>query len=78
MTLAQRLKLIELYIGYFNRAPEQAGLDYWAGELAALLGRGVTEAQAYQSIADRFYDAGLQFGLYKADDSVESFIQQVY
>ncbi|TCS93353.1 hypothetical protein EDC36_1292, partial [Tepidimonas ignava] len=35
ITPTQRLKLIELYIGYFNRAPEQAGLDYWAGELAA-------------------------------------------
>ena len=33
ITAEQRLKLIELHVGYFNRAPEKAGLDYWTGQL---------------------------------------------
>ncbi|TSE23829.1 hypothetical protein [Tepidimonas aquatica] len=41
-----RTALIELYIGYFGRAPEAQGLSYWEGELQAALARGDSAAQA--------------------------------
>ncbi|TCS98797.1 S-layer protein [Tepidimonas ignava] len=78
ITSAQRTKLIELYIGYFNRAPEAAGLNYWAGELLTLLGQGKTEQQAFDSIANRFYDAGVQFGVFSNAMTVEQFITTAY
>lgn len=74
----QRLKLIELYIGYFNRAPEQAGLDYWSAQLDSALARGVGEQAALAGIANQFYQAGLQFGLFRASDSTETLIRTVY
>ncbi|TSE35329.1 Serralysin C [Tepidimonas fonticaldi] len=74
----QRLKLIELYIGYFNRAPEQAGLDYWSAQLDSALARGVGEQAALAGIANQFYQAGLQYGLFRASDSTETLIRTVY
>ncbi|WP_185975004.1 DUF4214 domain-containing protein [Tepidimonas thermarum] len=73
-----RLQLIELYIGYFNRAPEQAGLDYWVAQLDSALSRGVSQSAALANIANQFYQAGLQFGLFQASDSTETLIRTVY
>lgn len=78
ITAEQRAQLIELYIGYFNRAPEKAGLDYWAGQLLDLINSGKTEDEAFQTIADQFYDAGVQFGLYGASDTTQEFITRIY
>ncbi|TSE30779.1 S-layer protein [Tepidimonas thermarum] len=78
ITAQQREALIELYIGYFNRAPEAAGLNYWAGELLAALNAGQTEQQALAGIANRFYDAGVQFGVFSNAMTVEQFIRTVY
>lgn len=78
ITAQQREALIELYIGYFNRAPEAAGLNYWAGELLAALDAGQTEQQALAGIANRFYDAGVQYGVYSNAMTVEQFITTVY
>jgi methionine-rich copper-binding protein CopC len=78
ITQAQRTKLIELYVGYFNRAPEQAGLNFWANDLLTRLGQGKTEAQAFKEIADEFYKAGEQFGIFSAADPVEVFITKIY
>jgi S-layer protein len=78
ITQAQRTKLIELYVGYFNRAPEQAGLSYWANDLLTRLGQGKTEAQAFKEIADEFYKAGEQFGIFSAADRVDVFITKIY
>ncbi|TSE35327.1 S-layer protein [Tepidimonas fonticaldi] len=78
ITAQQREALIELYIGYFNRAPEAAGLNYWAGELLAALNAGQTEQQALAGIANRFYDAGVQYGVYSNAMTVEQFITTVY
>ncbi|MCX7854353.1 MAG: DUF4214 domain-containing protein, partial [Caldilineales bacterium] len=78
ITAAQREKLIELYIGYFNRAPEAAGLNYWAGELLSALQSGKTEQQAFNDIANRFYDAGVQFGVFSNAMTVEQFITTAY
>ncbi len=78
ITQAQRDALIELYIGYFNRAAEPAGLNYWAGELLDGLNAGQTEEEVLTDIANQFYDAGVQFGIYSEAQTVESFISTAY
>jgi len=46
LTSDQVGRLVELYVGYFNRAPETAGLEYWSGTLLDLLNQGKSEYQA--------------------------------
>ena len=43
---AQEAQIGQLYVGYFNRSPDPAGLTYWVGQL----NNGV----ALTSIADSF------------------------
>jgi hypothetical protein len=62
--------LLELYVGFFNRVPEAAGLAYWIGELQS----GVSLA----SIADQFYSAGVQYGLYSESMTLDTFIREIY
>lgn len=78
VTQAQRDSLIELYIGYFNRAPEGTGLNYWSQTLLTGLNAGKTEAATMKEIANQFYGAGVQYNLYSASQPVESFIQTAY
>ena len=42
MATASEIKVIEAYIGLLGRAPDPAGLAYWAGELDAA--GGTTDA----------------------------------
>jgi hypothetical protein len=74
----QRKQLIELYVGYFNRAPEAGGLSYWVQVLLGKLGSGVPEADAFKQIADSFYSAGVQFGIFNENDSIQNFITKIY
>jgi hypothetical protein len=78
ITTQQRLQLIELYVGYFNRAPEKAGLDYWVGQLQQRLAQGQSEAQALRAIADQFYQAGVQFNLFNPNAPLDDFIRAIY
>jgi Ca2+-binding RTX toxin-like protein len=78
ITAEQRLKLIELYVGYFNRAPEKAGLDYWVGQLQQRMAQGQSEAQALRAIADQFYQAGVQFNLFNPNAPLDDFIRAIY
>jgi Ca2+-binding RTX toxin-like protein len=78
ITAEQRLQLIELYVGYFNRAPEKAGLDYWVGQLQQRLAQGQSEAQALRAIADQFYQAGVQFNLFNPNAPLDDFIRAIY
>lgn len=77
-TADQLGRLVELYIGYFNRAPEADGLNYWSGVLLDLLGQGQTEAQAMATIADQFYDLGIEYEVYDPDMDTEAFIMLAY
>lgn len=54
-------RLIELYIAYFNRAPEYQGLSYWQSELGGLLQYGYQETQALDVIAEQFWPAAQKF-----------------
>jgi methionine-rich copper-binding protein CopC len=62
--------LEELYVGFFNRIPEAEGLGYWIGQLQGGMSLG--------TIANRFYEAGVAFGVYNAAMTDEAFIAKVY
>lgn len=78
VTQAQRDSLVELYVGYFNRAPEAAGLNYWSKELLTGINAGKTEAATLTGIANQFYAAGVQYNIFGAGQTVESFISTAY
>lgn len=44
----------KVYLGYFGRAPEPAGLAFWLGEFAAGLNEGKTREQVLDDIAEAF------------------------
>lgn len=52
--------LIELYIAYFNRAPEAAGLQFWQSEMDHQLSAGESLDQALDRIAEQFWPAASQ------------------
>ena len=78
ITETQRESLIELYVGYFDRAPEEAGLNYWSQEFLSGLQSGKEEAVVLKEIADQFYSAGVQFGVYSSAMTIEEFIKTGY
>ncbi|MFZ5835876.1 MAG: DUF4214 domain-containing protein [Pseudomonadota bacterium] len=53
----QNALITQIYIGYFNRAPDPAGLNYWAGQLqsgvsvVAIAGSFASQAEAVTSYA---------------------------
>lgn len=78
ITTDQLNRLVELYIGYFNRAPEKAGLDFWSNTLSGLLAEGKSEGEAMAFIADQFYTAGVEYKLYDPKMSSSDFILLAY
>jgi hypothetical protein len=62
--------LQELYVGFFNRVPEANGLSYWISE--------INEGATLRQVADQFYSAGVQFGVYSANMTEAQFITTVY
>lgn len=62
--------LEELYVGFFDRVPEASGLAYWLDQLKA--------GTSLASIANQFYDAGVQFGIYSASMTNQQFIEAIY
>jgi Ca2+-binding RTX toxin-like protein len=62
--------LAELYVGFFDRIPEAQGLAYWIGEVAA--------GNSLATIADAFYAAGLQFGIFAAGLDDLAYVAQIY
>lgn len=62
--------LSELYVAFFHRIPEASGLVYWLQELK--------EGHDFASIADRFYEAGEQFGLFAPGTGHDAFIVNMY
>lgn len=62
--------LQELYVAFFDRIPEAGGLSFWLGEMKA--------GASLSAVAERFHDAGVQFGVFPAGQTNEAFIQQLY
>lgn len=63
-------KLQKLYIGFFDRIPEAAGIKYWVQQL--------NDGVSFDQIANRFYDAGVEFGVYSESMSDRDFIRELY
>ncbi|MCR9157465.1 MAG: DUF4214 domain-containing protein [Rhodobacteraceae bacterium] len=64
------IALTELYIAYFNRAPDAVGLFYWGDQMAGGLG--------LEDIAGYFFDQPETRDLYGALDDMPSFVNAVY
>lgn len=62
--------LTEMYVAYFNRAPNAVGLDYWASRL--------TEGMTLQDIAKSFFAQPETVATYPPDMPVTEFVTQVY
>lgn len=74
-------KLVELYIGFFGRAAENEGLEYWKKDLDNLLKSGLSEDDAFLAISDNFWLAALEYGSssgYSANMSNFDFVAKVY
>ena len=48
--------IVELYVAYFNRAPDATGLSYWIGRAQA--------GETLASMSSEFYAAGVQYSQY--------------
>ena len=62
--------LTELYIAYFNRAPDATGLSFWGDKLA--------EGMTMREIAGYFFDQPEPRALYGEDINLAKFVSSVY
>ncbi|MCL3882185.1 DUF4214 domain-containing protein [Marivita sp. GX14005] len=67
---ADMMALTELYIAYFNRAPDAIGLNYWGDRLA--------DGMSLERIAEAFFDQPETRSLYGSLDDIDSFVTSVY
>lgn len=68
----------ELYIAYFNRAPEAAGLNYWTQQVIGSVDKGQSIDAALSTVSAQFYDIGIALGVYSSSMSAEDFVISVY
>lgn len=75
-------KITELYIAYFSRAPENGGLKGWSDNYHTLVASGMTDKQAYISIANSFWEpaSGEYASItgYSKTMSNQAFVEKVY
>ena len=67
---SQFVDLTEMYVAYFNRAPDAVGLDYWASRL--------TEGMTFPEIAASFFVQPETTAQYPAGLSTQTFVTDVY
>ncbi len=70
LTVDQLTALTEMYVAYFDRAPDAEGLLYWGGRLADGMGLG--------EIAQSFFVQPEARDVYPDPDDVEQFVQDTY
>lgn len=70
LTDADMLAFCELYVAYFNRAPDATGLLFWGSELAS--------GSSMDEIARKFYDSPETQSLYGGSNSTSDFVTAVY
>jgi Ca2+-binding RTX toxin-like protein len=67
----KQVKLLqELYVAFFNRIPEAAGMQHWLAELVA--------GTSLDAIAERFHEAGIAFGVFEEGMTHDTFIAALY
>lgn len=70
ISAADFLELVELYIAYFDRAPDAEGLNFWA--------RALVNGTALDQAADFFFDQPETRALYGQQMDTEAFVTAVY
>lgn len=70
LTDADMLAFCELYVAYFNRAPDSAGLLFWGSRLA--------DGMSMTDIARGFFDQPETQALYGGAGGTETFVSAVY
>lgn len=76
--------LSELYLAYFNRAPDAVGLDYWASNAYDYISNGMSEPAANKAIANNFAlspESKAIYGTVNQNSSVSeltNFVNKVY
>ena len=70
LTDADMLAFCELYVAYFNRAPDSAGLLFWGSRLA--------DGMSIEDIAREFFDQPETRALYGDSNDSSSFVTAVY
>lgn len=75
----------KIYVGYFGRAPDPEGLNYWLGQLNQLESDGMSREDALDQIANRFADSQEATELFPflesqdpARDAIEDFVGSVF
>jgi hypothetical protein len=67
---ASLVDLTEMYIAYFNRAPDAVGLDYWASRMV--------DGMSLQQIANSFFVQPETVAAYPESQSINDFVNAVY
>ena len=76
---AQIDSFVELYIAYFNRAPDAIGLNFWGNFFASELAKGERSSDDILSeIASLFLDQDETRATYPEGTPVQSFIEEIY
>lgn len=70
--------LVGVYVASFSRAPDFAGLNYWAHDLAALSSKGLSNTAAIQEITATMYTAGSQNGEKGSSMSNSAYVDYLY
>ncbi len=77
-----------IYVGYFGRAPDPGGLDFWLGQYQAGLDQGKTPGTVLDDIAESFRESAEAIGLFPfldpdatpgaSQDAIEGFVADVF
>ncbi|MFZ6765876.1 DUF4214 domain-containing protein [Undibacterium sp. Di26W] len=67
---ASLVDLTEMYIAYFNRAPDAVGLDYWASRMV--------DGMSLQQIANSFFVQPETVAAYPESQNINDFVNAVY
>ena len=70
--------LISLYMASFGRAPEYAGLHWWAGQTQQMLDDGANHADMTRDVAVRMYDGGVGQGEAGTSLAHAAYVDQAY
>lgn len=70
LTSAQLTELVDLYVAYFNRAPDALGLDYW--------GAALKDGASFATLASAFASSPEAVAAYPATLSNTAFVTAVY
>lgn len=78
ITASQQKFLTAVYVGSFSRAPDHAGIAYWADDLAHHLQAGLSEDGAFRLLAEAMYNAGVANGEHGSSMELAEYVTYLY